>query len=73
MKINKKFNERQVELLKKINVDINKDYNEKTLEELEDIVYDAMMDNLDAKQDFTPLSAEYEHILDIIVDIENNL
>lgn len=73
MKINKKFNERQVELLKKINVDINKDYNEKTLEELEDIVYDAMMDNLDEKQDFTPLAEEYEKILDIIVDIENNL
>ncbi len=73
MKINKEFNERQVELLKKINVDINKDYNEKTLEELEDIVYNAMMDNLDEKQDFTPLAEEYEKILDIIVDIENNL
>lgn len=73
MKINKEFNERQVELLKKINVDINKDYNEKTLEELEDIVYDAMMDNLDTKQDFTPLAQEYEQILDIVVEIENNL
>ena len=73
MKINKEFNERQVELLKKSNVDINKDYNKKTLEELEDIVYNAMMDNLDEKQDFTPLAEEYEKILDIIVDIENNL
>lgn len=73
MKINNKFNERQIELLKKINVDINKDYNEKTLEELEDAVYDAMMDNLDEKQDFTSLATEYESILDIIVDIENNL
>lgn len=73
MKINRKFNERQVELLKKINVDINNDYNEKTLEELEDIIYDVMMDNLDSKQDFTPLAEEYEKILDIIVDIENNL
>lgn len=73
MKINKKFDERQIELLAKINVDINKDYNENTLEELEDIVYDAMMDNLDKKQDFTPLAEEYEKILDIIVDIENNL
>lgn len=73
MKINKKFDERQIELLEKINVDINKDYNENTLEELEDTVYDAMMDNLDEKQDFTPLAEEYERILDIIVDIENNL
>lgn len=73
MKINKKFDERQIELLEKINVNINQDYNENTLEELEDAVYDAMMDNLDEKQDFTPLAEEYERILDIIVDIENNL
>lgn len=73
MKINKKFDERQIELLEKINVNINQDYNENTLEELEDVVYDAMMDNLDEKQDFTPLAEEYERILDIIVDIENNL
>lgn len=73
MKINKKFDERQIELLEKINVNINQDYNENTLEEVEDAVYDAMMDNLDEKQDFTPLAEEYERILDIIVDIENNL
>lgn len=73
MKINKKFDERQIELLEKVNVDINQDYNENTLEELEDIVCDAMIDNLDEKQDFTPLAEEYEKILDIIVDIENNL
>lgn len=73
MKINNKFNERQIDLLKKINIDINRDYDEETLEELEDNVYDAMMDNLDKKQDFTPLAEEYEKILDIIVDIENNL
>ena len=68
-----KFNERQIELLEKINVNINTEYNEETLEELEDIVCDAMLDNLDKKQDFTPLAEEYEKILDIIVDIENNL
>ncbi len=73
MKINKNFNERQIELLEKIDIDINKDYNEKTLEQLEDLVYDTMMDNLDEKQDFTPLAEEYEQILDIIVEIENNL
>lgn len=73
MKINNKFNERQIDLLKKINLDINRDYDEETLEELEDNVYDAMMDNLDKKQDFTPLAEEYEKILDIIVDVENNL
>ena len=73
MKINEKFDERQIELLEKIKVDVNADYNANTLEELEDIVCDAMMDNLDEKQDFTPLAEEYERILDIIVEIENNL
>lgn len=73
MKINNKFDERQIELLEKIKVDVNTNYNESSLEELEDIVCDAMLDNLDEKQDFTPLAEEYEKILDIIVDIENNL
>ena len=73
MKINDKFDKRQIELLEKINVKINADYNENMLEELEDIVCDAMINNLDRNQDFTPLSEEYEKILDIIVEIENNL
>lgn len=73
MKINDKFDERQIELLEKIKVDVNADYDGSSLEELEDIVCDAMLDNLDEKQDFTPLAEEYERILDIIVEIENNL
>ncbi len=73
MKINNKFDKRQIELLEKINVDINTEYNETTLEELEDIVCDAMVNNLDKNQDFTKLAEEYEKILDIIVEIENNL
>lgn len=73
MRINDKFNERQIELLKKIKVDIDKDYNSELLEELEDVVYNAMMDNLNEKQDFTALAEEYEKILDIIIEIENNL
>lgn len=73
MKIDKKFSKRQIELLKKINVNIVENYNASTLEELEDIVYNAMMDSLDEKQDFTSLAQEYEQILDIIVEIENNL
>lgn len=73
MKINNEFDERQIELLEKIKVDVNADYDESSLEELEDIVCDAMLDNLDKKQDFTPLAEEYERILDIIVKIENNL
>lgn len=73
MVINKKFNERQIELLKKIDINLEKSYSEEELEELEDKVYNAMMDRLDKNQDFTPIAEEYENILDIIVDIENNL
>lgn len=73
MKIDKKFTQREIELLEKENIDIYKDYDEETLEELEDIVYNKMMDNLDKNQDFTPLAEEYENILNVIVEIENNL
>lgn len=73
MKIDNKFNEREKELLKELNVDIYKAYNEDSLEELEEIVYNKMMDSLDNKQDFTPRAEEYEDILNIIVDIENSL
>ena len=73
MKIKDKFNERQIELLERIKADIEAEYDKISLEELEDIVCDAMLDNLDEKQDFTPLAEEYEQILDIVVEIENNL
>lgn len=73
MKINESFNERQQELLNNLKVDIFLDFDKESLEQLEDTVYDAMMDHLDSKQDFTTLAEEYERILDIIVDIENNL
>lgn len=73
MKIDNKFNEREMELLENANIDINKEYNAEDLEEIEDIIYNKMMDNLTTKQDFTPLAEEYENILNIIVEIENNL
>lgn len=73
MKINKEFNKKQIELLNKMNIDINIEYDMNKLEEIEDIIYNAMMDNLDLKQDFTPIAEEYEKILDIIVQMENNL
>lgn len=73
MKIDKKFTPREIELLEKEKIDIYKDYDEETLEEIEDIVYNKMMDNLDKNQEFTPLAEEYENILNVIVEIENNL
>lgn len=73
MKINSNFNEHQIELLNKENIDILQDFDESSLEELEDKVYNIMMDNLDKNQDFTPKAEEFEKILDIIVKIENTL
>lgn len=72
MRIDDKFSERQIELLKNENIDIKKEYDFKSLEEIEDIIYNKMMDNLNVNQDFTPLAEEYENILNIIVEIQNN-
>ena len=73
MKIKSNFDEHQIELLENAKIDISKDFDNNSLEELEDKVYNLMMNHLDKNQDFTPKSEEWEKILDIIVDIENNL
>ena len=73
MKILDKFSREQKILLKNNDIDIERDFDKESLEELEDKVYNKMMDNLDNNQDFTPKSLEWERILDIIVEIENNL
>lgn len=73
MKILNKFSEEQKELLKNSNIDIEKDFDENSLEKLEDKAFNKMMDTLDKNQNFTPKASEWEKILDIIVEIENNL
>lgn len=73
MKIINKFSKEQKELLDNNNINIEKEFNEENLEELEEIVYNKMMDNLDKNQDFTYKASEWEKILDIVVDIENNI
>ncbi len=71
MKKKNKFTLREIELLEKENIDIEKEYDFNSLEEIEDIIYNKMMDNLDKDQNFTPLAEEYENILNIIVECEN--
>lgn len=73
MIIDNKFDEREKQLLKDINVDIYENYDEEKLEELEDKVCEKMTNSLDKNQDFTPLAEEYENILNKIVDIENSI
>lgn len=72
MKIKSKFDERQLELIAELHIDIEQDFNKERLEDFEDKVYNKMMDNLDSEQNFTDNATEYENILDIVVDIENN-
>lgn len=72
MKIKSKFDERQLELIVELNIDIEQDFNKESLEDFEDKVYNKMMDNLDSEQNFTDKATEYENILDIVVDIQNN-
>ena len=72
MKILNKFSEEQKQILKNNNIDIDKDFDVVTLEELEDVIYNKMMENLDKNQDFTSKALEWEKILDVIVEIENN-
>lgn len=73
MKILDKFTNFQKELLNNLKIVIDKDFNKDTLEELEDEIYNAMMDNLDKNQDYTPKALEIEKLLDIVIEIENNL
>ena len=72
MKIKSKFDERQLELIAELHIDIEQDFNKERLEDFEDKVYNKMMDNLESEQNFTDKATEYENILDIVVDIENN-
>lgn len=73
MKILEKFSKEQKLLLENNNIDIEKDFDEESLEELEEKIYNQMMDNLDKNQDFTSKALEWEDILNIVVDIENNI
>lgn len=73
MKIVDNFTDKQKKLLDELKINIDGEFNADTLEELEDKIYNAMMDNLDKNQDFTPKALEIEKLLDIIINIENNL
>lgn len=72
MKIKSKFNERQLELIAELNIHIEQDFNKESLENFEDKIYNKMMDSLDSKQNFTDKAIEYEDILDVVVELENN-
>ena len=67
------FNDEQIALLEKNDIDLDREYTLSDLEKLEDFVYNIMMSNLDENGEFTELAEKYEKIIDIIVKIENEM
>lgn len=67
------FNDEQIALLEKNDIDLDREYTLSDLEKLEDLVYNIMMSNLDENGEFTELAEKYEKIIDIIVKIENEM
>ncbi|MGN1330888.1 MAG: hypothetical protein ACI4VN_06140 [Clostridia bacterium] len=67
------FNDEQIALLEKNDIDLDREYTLSDLEKLEDLVYNIMMSNLDKNGEFTELAEKYEKIIDVIVKIENEM
>ena len=73
MKILEKLNQRELELLKKIDIIIeDRDYEWEEIEEIkEDIVLNGEISNMDEKQNPTTLSEEYSNLADKFVEFED--
>ena len=75
MKLINCLNERQIILCKKANVIIeDKDYDLKTLEDFEEKLLEYLnLYCIDYEDEVTPLGEEYEDIIDILVDFEDDI
>lgn len=73
MQIKDKLNNQQLKLLQELKIVLKDKYNKKELEELDEELCDAMLDNLDENQDYTPKAEKIERILDIVIELENSL
>lgn len=73
MKIINKLNERELELLKKIDIIIkDRDYQWEEIEDLkEDIVFKGEISNMDKDENPTPLSEEYSDLADKFIEFED--
>lgn len=72
MRILDEFNEREIELLENIGVEIrDREYNDFEIADIEDQVMDAVMNNLNDEGDFTELAEEYNWIHDKIEELKN--
>ena len=70
MKIKNKLNEKELELLNKINIIIeDREYNWEDLEEIkEDIVFKGEISNMDKNENPTSLSDEYSNLVDRFIE-----
>lgn len=73
MKIKNKLNERELELLNKINIIIeNREYNWEELEEIKDnLVIRGEISNMDKNENSTSLSDEYSNLVDKFIEFIN--
>lgn len=73
MRILEKLNQRELELLKKIDIIIeDRDYEWEELEEIkEDIVLNGEISSMNEKQNVTALSEEYSNLADKFVEFED--
>lgn len=74
MKIRNNLNEKEIELLKKINIKIeDRDYDIEELENIkEDIVFKGEICNFDKNENPTELSEKYSNLADKFIEFEEN-
>lgn len=72
MKVKNSLNEREIELLNKINIEIeDREYNFEELEEIkEEIVFKGEIANMDKNENPTALSEEYSNLADRFIEFE---
>lgn len=72
MRILDEFDDREIELLENIGVEIrDREYDDFEIADIEDQVMDAVMNNLNDEGDFTELAEEYNWLHDKIEELKN--
>lgn len=72
MRILDEFNDREIELLENVGVEISdREYNDFEIADIEDQVMDAVMNNLNDEGDFTELAEEYNWINDKLQELRS--
>lgn len=74
MRILNEFNEREIELLENIGIEIrDREYNDFEIADMQDQIMDAVMNNLNDEGDFTEIAEEYNWIHDKFEELRNEI